>query len=141
MANSKRAFRAKPKSLVGTDYDSLLEKRLHETSLKDSDHHTVTVPYTVEHKYHPDFIVVKGNTTYLIEAKGYFQERSEASKYVWINRALAPNTELVFLFEKHNKPLHFAGVRKDGTRMTHEEWCNRNGFRYFHEDTFSIDKL
>lgn len=141
MANGKRVFRSRPKSLKGTPYDSLLEKRLHENALVGCEHHTAAIPYTIEHKYHPDFIVNQDDKVYLIEAKGYFQERAEASKYKWVAKALPDNCEIVFIFEKENKPLHFANVRNDGTRMTHEEWCIKNGFRCYTEDSFKIDVL
>ena len=38
-----------------TGYDSKWEKTLHDTVLQDWVHHDGTVPYVIEHNYHPDF--------------------------------------------------------------------------------------
>ena len=41
--------------------------------------------------------------------------------------------ELVFLFQKPFSPMPGATKRKDGTKRTHAEWAETNGFRWFSE--------
>jgi hypothetical protein len=110
--------------------DSKWEEKLRTGVLKEQIYHPARVPYTVEHTYEPDWRV--GNI--LIEAKGRFRESSEAAKYKWIRKALV-DEELVFLFMKPNTPMPHAKKRKDGTKQTHAEWAERNGFRWFTEET------
>ena len=43
--------------------------------------------------------------------------------------------ELVFLFSNPNSPMPQAKKRKDGTKRTHAEWAETNGFRWFSEKT------
>lgn len=134
VAQRGRFFRPKPKALKGTPYDSMTEKRLHEGVLSPCNFHTVKLSYTIEHKYEPDFIVNVGDKIIYIEVKGYFQDRAETQKYNWIKKALSDVEELVFVFEKPDKPIHFQAKRKDGSKMTHREWCIKQGFRVFSEE-------
>ena len=62
----QRVARPKEKDVPAT-YDSKWEHTLHQGVLKNWQHHSDTVDYTVEHKYHPDFIKVIGNKTILLE--------------------------------------------------------------------------
>lgn len=135
MAKQGRFFRPKPKALQGTPYDSMLEKRLHEDDLEGVEFHTRKIPYHIEHTYHPDFIHTTDEATFLIEAKGYFQDSAEMQKYKWVAKSLDEGTYLVFVFEKPHKPIHFQKKRKDGTKMTHAEWAEKNGFMWFSEET------
>ena len=142
MAQHGRYFRPKDPSLKGTGYDSKLEKRLHEDALVDAIHHPNPIPYYINHKYNPDFLLyTEDKNSILIEAKGYFQDRKDSGKYIWIKKCLAQNEELVFIFENPNKPIHFQSKRKDGTKMTHGEWCIKHGFRYFSEDNICLTQL
>lgn len=43
--------------------------------------------------------------------------------------------ELVFLFSNPYSPMPQAKKRKDGTKRTHAEWAETNGFRWFAEKT------
>lgn len=94
-------------------------------------YHSDKIPYVVEHVYNPDFTLKyeDGRVVYL-EAKGYFQDAQEIQKYPAVKKALKSHEELVFVFEKPSKPIHFRSVRKDGTKMSHAEWAEKQGFRY-----------
>jgi len=111
--------------------DSKWEGELAEGILKRCAFHPTKIPYKVEHHYHPDF---KYKDIY-IEAKGRFMDSSEASKYVWISKHIKKNEELVFLFYNPNYPMPNAKKRKDGTKLTHSEWAEKNNFRWFTTET------
>lgn len=142
MQKHGRYFRPKDPSLKGTGYDSKLEERLHKGILSDYEHHPPKVEYVSHHKYEPDFKCTRwdGFVIY-IEAKGYFQDRADCSKYNWIKESLDRYEQIVFVFENPDKPIHFQSKRKDGTKMTHGEWCTKNGFRYFSEESLCLKKL
>lgn len=135
MAIHGRYFRPKPAQLKGTPYDSLTEQRLHQGALSQAIHHPDPVQYTWPHEYTPDFEIEVGQNVYLVEVKGYFQDREDCSKYLHVRNALSTGEVLVFVFEKPNKPMHFQKARKDGTKMTHSEWADKNGFLWFTEES------
>lgn len=139
----KRYFKKKEKELKGTGYDSFFEKNLHEAKLKPCRFHDPSdkLKYIVEHTYEPDFVYELNGRTYLIELKGRFRDSAEMSKYVWINKVLNENTELVFVWEKEGTALPFSKKRKDGTRRSNEEWAEKNGFRHWHQETFDLNLL
>ncbi len=134
-----RYFRRKPKCLEGTPYDSTTERDLHLGILSVAEFHSSRVPYIIEHKYSPDFEYKH----YLIEVKGYFQDSKEIQKYPWVRKALIEqgnHRELVFVFVNPHKPIHFKAKRKAcGTKMTHAEWADKNGFQWF--DCESISQI
>ena len=130
-----RKPRVKRANLRHLGYDSIWEANLHESILKDWEHHTESVSYITHHTYKPDFIrKIKGKKI-LLESKGRFWDHAEYSKYLWVQKALPKNTELVFLFANPASPMPGAKRRKDGTKRTHAEWAETNGFRWYSEDT------
>lgn len=143
--NMKRGrwFARREKELKGTGYDSLLEKRLHETTLSECEFHPkdTKISYTVPHTYEPDFRYEKDGKVYLIETKGRFRDSVEARKYSFIRESLPENHELVFVLEKANTKFPFAKKRKDGTVRTHEEYLADHEFRYWVQTSFTLDLL
>lgn len=139
----KRFFKKREAILKGTGYDSLYEKTMHETKLQQCRFHDKSdkVEYTVSHKYEPDFVHEEGGKIYLLELKGRFRDSSEMSKYIWIREVLPENTELVFIWEKHNTVTPFAKKRKDGTKQTNEEWADKKGFRNWAAEDFDLQLL
>lgn len=129
----KRYFPKREKGLP-KGYDSKLEYELHQTILKEYDHHPEKVPYTVEHTYEPDFVHAD-EPSILIEVKGRFRDSSEAAKYRWIQKC-NPDKEIVFIFENPDTRFPFSKKRKDGTYLTHGEWAEKNGFRWFTKETW-----
>lgn len=117
-------------SKVAKKYRSGLESRLHTGPLKKCAYEPMALTYVQEKSYIPDFVWKK----YIFEAKGRFRTYAEASKYVAVKN-FNPEYELIFVFSDPNKAMPGAGVRKDGTRMSHGEWAAKNGFRYFTEST------
>ena len=128
----------RPKKLVkpdGNKYDSIWELLLHESILKDWEHHADKIHYVIEHNYEPDFVRKIGRKTILLESKGRFWDFQEYNKYVWIKKHLPKNMELVFLFANPSAPMPGAKRRKDGTKRSHAEWAWSNGFRWFSEES------
>lgn len=116
-------------------YDSFFEKELHEGILSDLEHHPDRITYTQTKTYEPDFRITTKQGTILIEAKGRFRDSEEARKYVDIRDCLPDKHELVFVFMKTSTPMPFAKKRKDGTKYTHQEWAEKNKFRWFTKET------
>lgn len=86
--------------------------------------------YTEEHKYIPDF-VPKRDSKVLIECKGRFRTRAEASKYIYV-RQCNPDIDIVFIFMAPGKPMPGAQRRKKcGTKQTHAEWAEKNNFKWY----------
>tara|TARA_R100001480_G_scaffold75694_1_gene86098 strand:+ start:1297 stop:1734 length:438 start_codon:yes stop_codon:yes gene_type:complete len=126
----------RPKKIgVPKGYDSIWEYDIHQQVLGDWKHHYDTIQYVIQHKYEPDFVKVIDGKTILLEAKGRFWDYIEYSKYVHIRNVLREDQELVFLFQKPYSAMPGAKVRKDGTKRTHAEWAETNGFRWFSEET------
>jgi hypothetical protein len=135
MSIQGRYFRPRDTGLKGTGYDSKLEQRLHEGPLSQAEHHNGKLPYTWEHTYEPDFVVHHGGSTILVECKGYFMDREDATKYLWVRKSLPEGTKLIFCFENPHKGIHFQSKRQNGSRMTHAEWAEKNGFEWYDEST------
>ena len=136
---SRRPRVARPKEKgVLPGYDSNWEYELHSGILKDWNIHTATADYIVKHTYYPDFIRKFGRQTIYLEAKGRFWDHAEHNKYVWIKKALPKSIELVFLFADPSAPMPGAKRRKDGTKRSHAEWAESNGFRWY--SVYSIPK-
>lgn len=75
-----------------------------------------------------------------VEIKGYFQDASEASKYLWVRESLPEDSELIFVFERPETKMHWLKVRKDGTKQTMAEWADKHGFTWYDEKTF-LEKM
>jgi len=129
----------------GYDTDSKFEEKLKNGIFKDLEYHPEKIAYVMYHTYEPDWVFEeevendRGEQyvfkTY-IEAKGAFREASEMAKYVAVDKTLDHDREeLVFLFMKPDAPIYFRAKRKDGSRMSHADWCIKNKFRYFSEKT------
>lgn len=146
-------MRKKKKKIMPKGYDSRLEYDLHKNELKNFSYHPEEkITYVTTSTYEPDFtteICMEqdckctqrrrcGRTKeILVEVKGRFRERKEASKYIHIRESLKAKqsiskkeTEIIFIFQDADKPMPFAGKRKDGTKQTHGEWAEKNGFKY-----------
>jgi len=123
---------------VPEGYDSHFEARLHDEVLNDKWEYVPTpapnpIFYTVEHTYHPDFVLKEDGLIVYLEAKGRFWDYAEHNKYKWIAKHLEDHEELVFLFAMPHAPMPATRKRKDGTKYSHAEWAEKNGFRWFDE--------
>lgn len=140
-------MKKKKKVRVPKGFDSKLEHELSRNQLKGWTYHPEErIKYEVPHTYEPDFVAEicrqhgtlcsecrcgRSPKEILVEVKGRFRERKEATKYIYVREALQENQEIIFLFQDADKPMPFAQRRKDGTKQTHGDWAEKNGFRYF----------
>lgn len=143
----KRYFASRPKGLP-KGYDSKLEYRLHQTALKEAEHHCHKddrVNYSIPHTYEYDFKFDYQGVTYLIETKGRFRDSTEARKYLFIREDLPKWTsnpvELLLIFENSQTAMPFAKKRKDGTKQTHGEWASKNNFRWLCEKRGDLEDV
>jgi len=136
MATTIRKKRYSVKKKPPKGYDSWFEYEAHQYKLSGCECHSDSITYTQTKTYHPDFIyhTEDGYIVY-IETKGRFRDFNEYKKYVDIAKSLSWVEELVFVFQDPNKPMPNAKTRKDGTKLTHGEWAEKNGFTYFTLDT------
>lgn len=119
-------------------FRSKFEKELAEGPLKGIPYEADTVLYEIQKQcqYTPDWTIHKDNETIYIEAKGRFQLRNgEPYKYLHVREGLNCFETLIFLFQDPNKPMPNAKVRKDGTKITHAEWAEKNNFEWYDKDT------
>ena len=137
----KQRLRTRKKAQWSRDYDSGLEAELHNGLLQTWEHHPTTLPYVIERTYEPDFVKEINEIQFLCEAKGIFWDSTEAKKYKEIVKHLSPNQVFFFIFKDSSKPLIWSKKRKDGTKMTHAEWCDKNGFIYFDLSTYNSKEL
>jgi hypothetical protein len=115
-------------------YRSWLEHDFHKR-YNQLDYEPKSYPYVIKHMYTPDFITPCGR--YMIETKGRFHNSAEARKYVELRKCLFEDEpELIFVFENPLTPFPHARKRKDGTKMTHKEWADKNNFKWCTVDTF-----
>lgn len=86
------------------------------------------IPYIVEHEYKPDNICAE-NDRIIFEIKGVIRTIEEAAKYRWVARQW--HVHFVFVFQCRDIVCPWnRNIRKNGTRMTMEEWCTKEGFDY-----------
>jgi len=132
MATAKLRKRTKPPK----GYDSWFEYDLHRKHLTGCKFHPDTIEYVQVKRYEPDFVYItpKGFKIY-IETKGRFRDSAEARKYKDIRNGLEKGEELVFIFQNPRTPMPHAKKRRDGTRLTHGGWAEKEGFRYFDIDS------
>lgn len=132
------------KQLKG-ECDSIFEKTLREGVLSGTIYHPTPIKYTEpekKHVYRPDFLYVPfepetslSRFKYYIEVKGRFRDVRESQKYVHISDSLNDFERLVFLFMSPHVAMPGAKKRKNGSVMTHAEWAEKNGFKWFTRDT------
>ena len=90
-------------------------------------------PYTLSRNYNPDFELT--DYGFWIEAKGLLDRDSKA-KMLAVKQQ-HPDADIRFVFMRADKKI-------PGTRQTHAEWAERNGFKWAEgvppEEWFSDDK-
>lgn len=128
--------RVKKKKKLPSGFDSFLEVRLNK-EMVNCDWKPPVIPYTTQAEYHPDaqFVTSTGETI-LIEIKGHFRTTQEATKYIWVRKALPDNHELVFVFDNPHTPMPRARRKKDGTRTTHAQWATKKHFTWYDKSDF-----
>jgi hypothetical protein len=77
------------------------------------------IPYVLSRNYNPDFEIV--GKDFFIETKGLLDRDSKA-KMVAVKKQ-HPDLDIRFVFMRANKKI-------PGTKQTHAEWAERNGFKW-----------
>lgn len=134
------------KTKHGISFDSLFELRVYELDIPGFIYHPIKINYnitwehkgctvTTNHTYAPDFVQFRKNgPDRLFELKGAFHDRAAVTKMQKLIEILEPTYEVWFVFEKGNAPLTRAQPkRKDGSRFSVSEWCDKHGYRYVTE--------
>ena len=83
--------------------------------------------YYVERHYVPDLKIGK----MIVELKGYF--RQDSQRKMKAIKAQYPKLDIRFVFQKASSTIQGAKKRKDGSKMTCQEWAERNGFKWAEE--------
>lgn len=91
------------------------------------------IEYKITATYKPDFIS-PSNPLIIFETKGIFRDAAEAKKYKLI--AEQTGRVVIFIFLARDIEIPWQKKRKDGSRQTHEQWCQKNGFLYTYADQF-----
>ncbi len=120
-----------------TKYDSKFERDLHKDLLKGFIYHpNESITFDISFKYSPDYAYYVGDFTYLIESKGYIytSERARVIKEARNHYNKNINGELIFILQDPNAVLKWQKARKDGSKMTICEWCDKNNFRWFSKE-------
>lgn len=97
-------------------FERSFEANLRSRGLKFR-YESTEVPYVLPRTYHPDFEMVDHG--FFIETKGLLDRDSKA-KMVAVKKQ-NPDLDIRFVFMKADK-------RIPGTKQTHAEWADRNGF-------------
>lgn len=116
--------------------DSKWELKLKQGIFSELEYHPKKINYVkpeTTHTYEPDWVLQESGKVIYIEAKGRFRDRAEWTKYLHIRTALTDNEELVFLFMRPKTPMPGAQTRKNGTKRSHAEWAEAEGFRWYDE--------
>lgn len=92
------------------------------------------IEYLVPCKYQPDWVSPQ-NPNIFLEYKGVIQSADDARKYRLVREQTGKT--IIFVFQCRNIELPFQKPRKDGTRQTQEEWCNKHGFDYTYGDEYN----
>lgn len=78
-----------------------------------------SIPYTLHRNYNPDFYFAEKD--FFIETKGLLDRDSKA-KMIAVKQQ-HPEIDIRFIFMKADKKI-------PGTKQTHAQWAERNGFRW-----------
>lgn len=84
---------------------------------------TLSLPYQVQRKYKPDFILPNG---VILEVKGYFTG-ADRSKHLRVREA-HPELDIRFVFMNANNKLN------KRSKTTYAEWCDKKGFKWCHRN-------
>jgi len=108
--------------LTSNSFRSGLEKSI-ATQLNNAGisfkYEAVRLPYIVEHKYIPDFILPNG---IYIEGKGYFTS-ADRTKMLAV-KLHHPELDIRFIFSNSSNKL------RKGSKTTYGQWCDKYGFPY-----------
>lgn len=98
-----------------------IQQELNRLSDCEVKYESESIPYTVQRKYIPDFVVTTNNGRRVyIEVKGYLR-REDEEKLLAVKRQ-NPDIDLRIVFAKDNKLV--------GRKSRYSDWANKHGFKY-----------
>ena len=106
-------------------FRSGLEQRIADNLAKHKcsfEYEPMSVAYTIEYKYTPDFVLDNG---IIIEAKGFF--RYDAQRKHRAVRESHPELDIRFVFSNINSKVQMS-------KLTCGEWCEKHNFQYAQEN-------
>lgn len=119
MATTKKAparkARGKKTGIFKSEFESNVAKSLTRQKVGFA-YEPYDIPYTVERKYKPDFVLANG---IIIECKGWFE--SEDQRKMRAVKKSNPHLDIRMLF------MRLAG-KVQGSNMTNAQWCEKYGF-------------
>lgn len=115
--NRKRGFRERVDKSVRSNFEARIKSNLKKQGVY-FEYEAVAYPYTVTHKYTPDFILSNG---VIIEAKGLFLPE-DRTKHLKIKEQ-HPELDIRFLFQKDQ-------WLTKSKKTKYSTWCQKHGFKY-----------
>lgn len=115
MRNSKTRRKAKAEG-YRSGFESKVAEALTEAGVTYQ-YETVTIPFTAERKYLPDFCT----KAFYIEAKGRFTA-SDRAKHLAIKEQ-HPEVEVRFVFQRNN-------TLSTRTTTRYSDWCAKHGYKW-----------
>ena len=99
-------------------FEEKVAKALEKANVTFS-YETLSLPYIVERKYKPDFVLPNG---VILEVKGYWTG-ADRSKHIKVREA-HPNLDIRFVFmNAHNR-------LSKRSKTTYAQWCEKRGFKW-----------
>jgi hypothetical protein len=127
--------RNKPKRKKIPYKGQLFASQSEVTFAKTMDHNNIPWKYESESFeyflkpkiYTPDFKIKRPDgTTFFVEYKGFLWNEDKA-KMIAVRKQY-PKMDIRFVFADARKPVHGAKTRKNGTKQSHGEWADQNGY-------------
>lgn len=92
------------------------------------------IKYNVPHRYVPDFVVKRGKSIIIVEAKGYFPSR-DRGKMRRVKRD-NPDLDIRFLFMRADQK-----IGRSASSKTYGEWAEYHGFPWAEGDAIPEEWL
>lgn len=104
---------------------------------QEFDYESMEIPYVVHKTYTPDFVIKPDGP--IIEVKGVLHQ-SDRSKMRHVKEQHPDlDIRLVFMHEPGKPPT--AHKKCPGTKMTHAEWAEKNGYLWYDEQDLKSKDL
>ncbi|WP_277612542.1 endonuclease I [Veillonella intestinalis] len=124
--NRKRGYRERVDKSVRSNFEAKIKMNLLQDGV-NFEYESVTYPYTITHKYTPDFVLGNG---VIIEAKGLFLPE-DRTKHLRIKKQ-HPELDIRFIFQKDQ-------WLTKSKKNKYSDWCKKHGFKYHIGDKVPVE--